>query len=141
MAKKFQGLGVLCLAFAVAPLAACKSKQDPPPAATHAPAPPPPPVVESPATTARELFHKRCVLCHGESGHGDGPGGAALTPKPRVFTDAAWQASVTDDKISEIIVKGGAGVGKSPGMPSNPDLEHKPEVVSELVKLVRGFRS
>jgi hypothetical protein len=32
-----------------------------------------------------------------------------------------------------------AGVGKAPTMPANPDLDAKPEVVAELVKLIRGL--
>lgn len=79
-------------------------------------------------------------MCHGTTGRGDGPGAAALTPKPRMFTDSVWQDSVTDEHLAAIIVKGGAAVGKSPGMPSNPDLEQKPEVVTELVKMVRGMK-
>ena len=71
---------------------------------------------------------------------GDGPGGVALTPKPRDFTDAGWQASVQDPQLREVIVKGGAGVGKSAGMPSNPELAQKPEVVEALVGIVRGFK-
>jgi hypothetical protein len=38
-----------------------------------------------------------------------------------------------------VILKGGGAVGKSPLMPSNPDLESKPAVVDELVKIVRGY--
>jgi mono/diheme cytochrome c family protein len=121
--------------------AACKSppkEQTPPPPA--APQPAPAPVVENPATTAKNIFHDRCAVCHGQQGLGDGPGSAALTPKPRNFTDAAWQASVQDDNLRAIIVKGGPAVGKSPGMAANPDLESKPDVVSELVKIVRAFK-
>jgi hypothetical protein len=70
---------------------------------------------------------------------GDGPGSAALDPKPRDFTSADWQASVTDDHLKKIIVYGGAAVGKAATMPPNPDLEAKPEVVAELVKHVRGL--
>lgn len=122
---------------------ACQSKHDtapPPPAKPAAPAPPAEPVAEDPAATARDLFRVRCSVCHGLAGRGDGPGGAALNPKPRVFTDSVWQDSVKDEQISTIIVKGGPAVGKSPGMPPNPDLEKKPEVVSELVKLIRGLK-
>jgi hypothetical protein len=35
---------------------------------------------------------------------------------------------------------GGPAVGKSPAMPGNPDLQSKPEVVKELVKIVRAFK-
>jgi mono/diheme cytochrome c family protein len=120
---------------------ACRSKPREETPAPAKPAPPPPPVVENPATAARQIFRMRCTACHGEGGRGDGPGAAALTPKPRAFTDAAWQEGVKDEHLRDIIVKGGAAVGKSPGMPPNPDLEKKPDVVDELVKLVRGFKS
>ncbi len=131
------------LALLLSVLGACKSKEPPPPAPAPAPTPlkPAAPVPEDPATTAANIFRGRCSVCHGQTGHGDGPGGAVLTPKPRVFTDATWQDSVKDEQLREIIVKGGAAVGKSPGMPPNPDLEQKPDVVGELVKVIRGFKS
>ncbi|MFZ5889477.1 MAG: c-type cytochrome [Myxococcota bacterium] len=99
------------------------------------------PAAEDPAREARNLFKARCVVCHGEQGKGDGPGAAALDPKPRNFTDATWQAAATDEQIRNVIVLGGAGANKSPNMPGNPDLEGKPAVVEELVKQVRAHRS
>jgi hypothetical protein len=50
------------------------------------------------------------------------------------------EASVTDDALRTIIVKGGAAAGKSPLMPPNPDLDAKPEVVNGLVAKVRSFK-
>jgi mono/diheme cytochrome c family protein len=88
---------------------------------------------------AKETFDTRCAACHGTSGKGDGPGAASLNPKPRDYTDKAWQASVTDEQIKKTILLGGAAVGKSPIMPGSPDLDSKPEVVDGLVKIVRGF--
>lgn len=87
---------------------------------------------------AKELFQQRCVPCHGATGHGDGPASATLNPKPRKFADPAWQASVTDDYLEKIIKNGGAAVGKSPAMPSNPDF-NDPNVVIGLRTVVRGF--
>ena len=121
--------------------AACKSPPHEAPAPSAAPPKPfAPPAVENPVTTAKDIFRSRCSVCHGPGGVGDGPGSAALNPKPRNFTDAAWQGSVDDDHIRTIIVKGGPAVGKSPGMAANPDLEQKPDVVNELVKIVRAFK-
>ncbi len=88
---------------------------------------------------AKEMFDSRCAACHGTSGKGDGPGAAALNPKPRNYTDKTWQGSVTDEQIKKTIVMGGAAVGKSPIMPASPDLDDKPEVVEGLVKIVRQF--
>jgi mono/diheme cytochrome c family protein len=113
-----------------------------PKAAEPAPAPTPAPAAEpagDPVAEAQGIYKDRCTVCHGATGKGDGDGSAALDPKPRDFTEAEWQSSVTDDHLQKIIVYGGAGVGKSPTMPANPDLDAKPEVVAELVKLIRGL--
>ena len=90
---------------------------------------------------AQKIFAQRCVMCHGASGHGDGVASANLNPKPRNYTDAAWQASVKDEDLTKIIVGGGDAVGKSIMMPANPDLKDKADVVAGLVKIVRGFGS
>jgi mono/diheme cytochrome c family protein len=89
---------------------------------------------------AQTMFHARCIVCHGEKGLGDGPGSVALNPKPRNYTDGTWQASVSDEQIKNVIMYGGAAAGKSPIMPASPDLQGKPEVVDELVKIVRSFK-
>jgi len=86
---------------------------------------------------ADQIFTTRCVTCHGEKGKGDGPASAGLTPKPRDFSDPAWQKSVTDQHIEQIVQYGGAAVGRSPAMPANPDLMSKPEVVAALRAHVR----
>lgn len=88
---------------------------------------------------ARALFEGTCAICHGATGAGDGAASANLNPKPRNYTDKAWQASVTDDDLRNIILQGGAAVGKSPTMPGQPQLKDKPEVVSALVGIIRGF--
>ena len=106
------------------------------------PAPAPAPAAEpavDPVAAAKDIYENRCTVCHGATGKGDGDGSAALDPKPRDFTLAEWQASVTDEHLQKIIVYGGTAVGKAPTMPANPDLDAKPEVVAELVKLIRGL--
>jgi mono/diheme cytochrome c family protein len=124
-------------------LEACSKKETPP-----APSPAPPAAAttaaavaptRSPVAEARALFRSRCSVCHGDSGKGDGPAAAALVPKPRDYTQSDWQKATTDEQIRKVILLGGSGVGKSPVMPANADLEAKPAVVDELVKLVRGF--
>lgn len=88
---------------------------------------------------AHALFNTRCATCHGQFGRGDGPGAAALNPKPRNYTDAEWQKTVTDEEIEKAIVYGGAAVGKSAQMVANPDLQAKPAVVAALREMVRTF--
>ena len=88
---------------------------------------------------AQVMFNERCAACHGTEGKGNGPASAALNPKPRNYTDKAWQSAVTDEQLRKTILLGGAAVGKSPIMPASPDLDEKPEVVEGLVKIVRKF--
>lgn len=93
----------------------------------------------SAAEEAQTMFKTVCATCHGQAGMGNGPGAATLNPKPRNYTDKAWQASVTDEQITRTILLGGAGVGKSPVMPAQPQLKEKPEVVAGLVQIIRKF--
>lgn len=91
------------------------------------------------ALEANHTFKTLCATCHGESGKGDGTAAASLNPKPRDYTDKEWQAAVTDEELAKIILEGGAAVGKSALMPPNPQFKDKPEVIAELVKIVRSF--
>jgi mono/diheme cytochrome c family protein len=43
------------------------------------------------------VFKNNCEACHGPAGHGDGPAGAALDPKPKNL--AALQAVAGDDYL------------------------------------------
>jgi mono/diheme cytochrome c family protein len=88
---------------------------------------------------AKVLFANVCSTCHGMDGTGNGPAAESLNPKPRNYTDQAWQKSVTDDEIKAIIVGGGQSVGKSGMMPPNPALKGRDDVLNELVAIIRGF--
>lgn len=94
----------------------------------------------TPAQQARLLFDNVCATCHGKDGTGNGPAAESLNPKPRNYSDAAWQTSVTDDEIKKIIVEGGQAVGKSGMMPAQAQLKDQPQVLDELVKIIRGFK-
>jgi len=87
---------------------------------------------------ARQIFDGRCANCHGPHGRGDGPAGRGLSPRPRDFGDPAWQASVDDARLRQVIVGGGAAVGLSAHMQANPDLVDSPVLVGELIRLVRA---
>jgi mono/diheme cytochrome c family protein len=90
---------------------------------------------------ASALFQERCASCHGQDGHGDGPGALSLEPKPVNFHNPNWQHSVTDDQIAKAIVGGGQAVGLSKQMPDNPDLEDNPKEVKALVAYIRDLGS
>ena len=88
---------------------------------------------------AQQMFMTVCATCHGADGSGNGPAAETLNPKPRNYTDPAWQASVTDEDLRKTILHGGQGVGKSPMMPGNPQLKDQPEILDGLVQIIRGF--
>jgi cytochrome c553 len=132
------------LLFAVLVVTACGKGSEPPPPSSGSPnalpeSGPRQPTAANSGTQAERMFSTMCVMCHGADGSGRGPAAASLTIKPRDYTDSAWQASVTDDQLKEIIVKGGAGVGKSPSMPGQPQLADQPEVLNGLVQIIRAF--
>jgi mono/diheme cytochrome c family protein len=75
------------------------------------------------AAKGKVIFTTNCASCHGESGKGDGPVGAALNPHPRDFTkgefkfDAAKDGKPGSDAALTNVIKNGAGVyGGSPLM-------------------------
>lgn len=91
------------------------------------------------AQQAEQLFAQRCAMCHGKTGRGDGMAVASMKVKPANFADPAWQAAAKDEDLKKIIIGGGKAVGKNFMMPPNPYLGSKPEMLEEIVKLVRGF--
>ena len=96
----------------------------------------PPRVPVSDATRAE--YAQRCALCHGETGDGRGAHASSLPVPVANWSDPGWQSAVSDDQLRQVIVGGGAALGKSPAMPPNPDLKDKP-MLEEMVALIRGF--
>lgn len=88
---------------------------------------------------AERIWRERCTECHGATGRGDGPRRASLRTRPRDFGDRGWQRREEDHELAEVIVGGGVAEGHSAEMPPNPDLAARPEVVAELVRIVRAF--
>ena len=68
------------------------------------------------AAAGKLKYDMLCSSCHGPGGKGDGVAGAALNPKPRDMTDAAWQKATNDESITKVIKLGGPAIGKSPLM-------------------------
>jgi len=69
------------------------------------------------------IFTTNCASCHGESGKGDGPVGAALNPHPRDFTKAEFKFDAAKDgkpgsdaALTQVIKNGAAAYGGSPLM-------------------------
>ena len=58
------------------------------------------------------IYKKNCLMCHGETGLGDGPAGKRMNPKPSNFQDKEKMAAKTDEDLLKQITK-----GKSPMPP------------------------
>ena len=52
-----------------------------------------------------------CFTCHGNSGKGDGPAGAALEPSPRNFTNPEFDKVRTEGEMFWIVKNGSPGTG------------------------------
>ena len=53
-----------------------------------------------------QVYTARCALCHGPTGHGDGPAAAGLNPHPRNHTDGSYMNTRTDAQLLEVIHNG-----------------------------------
>lgn len=94
---------------------------------------------ESTSNAGVQKYNQFCASCHGTDGKAGGPVAAAMNPKPRNFTDAAWQDSVDDARIAKVIKEGGASVGLSPTMaPWGAVLSE--EELGQIVEHVRSFK-
>ncbi len=61
-------------------------------------------IKEAVLTKGKDLYTTNCVSCHGETGHGNGPAGAALNPPPRNFADPLKQTWKNGPKISQMYI-------------------------------------
>ena len=79
----------------------------------------PNPVEATPEALAAgaDLYKKHCVMCHGETGKGDGPATKFMKPAPPDVTIAGTKARMTD---GEIFYK--VSTGKRPMPPMNKKL-------------------
>lgn len=65
------------------------------------------PLGEAAAEEGAQVFKTNCEMCHGPQGHGDGPAGQALDPKPKDL--ATLQTQVGDDFLFWRISEGKPG--------------------------------
>ncbi len=49
------------------------------------------------ANNGEDVFQTNCAMCHGPQGHGDGPAGQSLDPKPKNL--GALQKTIGDDYL------------------------------------------
>ena len=116
-------VGLIAAALAIAPLAA------------HA---------AGDAAKGKVLFEANCATCHGTSGKGDGPVGAALQPPPRDFTIADFKLDAnkdgkpgSDEDLLLVITNGAAAYGGSAMMAPWGHLSEQDR--NDLIAYVRTF--
>jgi mono/diheme cytochrome c family protein len=91
------------------------------------------------AFDAQGTFGTVCATCHGATGLGDGPAGAALNPTPASFADASFWETRTDEDIFAVIKEGGPARGKSPLM-VGWGAQYDDEQIQALVEYIKTFQ-
>ena len=69
------------------------------------------------------LYAARCAFCHGPTGHGNGPSGRTMKPRPTDFTSGPG-ARLTPDRVRAAIVQ---------GVPGSPMVDMMPDRVQKAV--------
>jgi len=100
-------------------------------------------VLAADAAAGKTAFTTNCASCHGDSGKGDGPVGAALTPPPRDFSKGEFKFDTdgdgktgTDADLKNVIQKGGGAYGGSVLMAPWPTLSD-----ADIANLIAHIRS
>ncbi len=84
----------------------------------------------------QHMFVQYCASCHGESGKGDGPGGANLSIKPQDLTLGAVMNPLTNEFLHRAISDGPQSVGLSSLMPPfKPQLGDRQ--IDEIIQYIR----
>ncbi|ULU23622.1 FTR1 family protein [Dyella terrae] len=60
-------------------------------------------------TRGASLYQAQCAACHGATGHGDGPAGLQLSPRPIDFTEVSRADQRSPLSLYEVITQGVAG--------------------------------
>ncbi len=86
------------------------------------------------ARTAKQLYSKYCVECHGVDGRSKTSKGKYS--HARDLTDGQWQDEVSDERLFNSIMNGRNVRGNMPGFSD----KFKTKEAESLVTLVRGLR-
>jgi mono/diheme cytochrome c family protein len=79
-------------------------------------------------------FMARCSFCHGPSGMGDGPAGAALKPPPTDFATVEYWKTADLDRLRTVLKSGKPGTGMPPSQLSAEEID---DVLDYLKTLAR----
>ena len=73
---------------------------------------------EAAIAAGQVTYGTNCAVCHGEAGLGDGPGAAALDPKPATLADGDMMGMLSDGYLFWRVSKGGAMEPFNSAMPA-----------------------
>ncbi len=97
------------------------------------------------AAAGKALFEANCASCHGTSGKGDGPVGAALNPPPRDFSVGAFKFDANGDgkpgddaDLTLVIQKGAMAYGGSALMAPWPTLTEAQ--IGDVIAYIRTLK-
>lgn len=93
------------------------------------------------AASAKENFQRYCIQCHGSEGRGDGVNANAtkeLGAAPKDLTNAEALSRLSDDRIANIIAKGGSRNELSALMPPWGNTLRREEIQG-LVQFIRDL--
>ncbi len=97
------------------------------------------------AAAGKTVYDTNCSSCHGPSGKGDGPVGAALNPKPRDFSAGSFKFDADksgtpgeDADLKLVIQKGAAAFGGSALMAPWPTLSDGD--IDNVIAFIRSLK-
>ncbi|MCP5058680.1 MAG: cytochrome c [bacterium] len=103
------------------------------------------PIGAADAEAGKASYNTFCTTCHGTTGKGDGPAGAALTPPPRDFSigefkyDADKNGTAGEDADLTLVIKNGAAAyGGNPVMAPWGHLDDA--ALANLVAFIRTLK-
>jgi cytochrome c553 len=86
----------------------------------------------------KQLFEQYCVVCHGQTGEGDGFNAYNLNPRPHSLSDSTYMKALSSETLTETISVGGKGINKSVLMPAYQNTLSKSQI-SNLVVYIETF--
>jgi len=81
----------------------------------------------------KEIYEKKCALCHGDKGDGKGPAAAGLNPKPTNFQDSHGQKMADGEHFWKITT----GRGPMPSYKKDLSVEERWYVINYINTLTK----
>jgi mono/diheme cytochrome c family protein len=81
----------------------------------------------------KQLFEQYCVVCHGQSGEGDGFNAYNLNPRPHSLSDSTYMKALSRENLTIIVSFGGKGINKSVLMPAYQNTLSKTQISNVIV--------